>query len=123
MCIKPTTAIAYIQLHPKWKNHLTAIVKALEGYPVQEHIKWGATCYTLDGKIIIGLAAFKNHCAIWFHQGSLLADPENILVNAQPGKTKMLRQVRFRESELSISATTRPIPGTKNRLGTIWWRR
>jgi len=90
----------YIQKHPLWKDHSEPIVLLLHQLPLEEHIKWGAPCYTSNGKNIVGLAAFKNHCAIWFHQGSLLEDPENILINAQPGKTKMLRQVRFRESEL-----------------------
>ena len=49
---------------------------------------------------IINLAAYKNYGAIWYHKGSLLEVLENILVNEQPKKPKMSRQVRFRESEL-----------------------
>ena len=51
--------------------------------------------FELDGKIVVTLAAFKQHCAIWFHQGALLSDKSNKLINAQEGKTKDMRHWRF----------------------------
>ena len=44
---------------------------------------------------MIGLAGFKNHFALWFHNGAAMPDPDGVLVNAQEGKTKALRQWRF----------------------------
>lgn len=89
----------YIALFPKWAEQFKAIHKILEGTELTETIKWGAPCYTLKGKNLIGLVGFKNHCAIWFHKGALLEDKENVLINAQPGKTQMLRQLRYSESD------------------------
>lgn len=64
-----------------------------------ETIKWGAPCYTINGKNVIGLAAFKAHVAIWFFQGALLKDEAEVLINAQDDKTKALRQLRFQNAD------------------------
>jgi uncharacterized protein YdeI (YjbR/CyaY-like superfamily) len=55
--------------------------------------------YTLEGKIIASIAGFKNHCAIWFHNGSFLKYDQNLLVNAQKGTTRGMRQWRFKQGE------------------------
>ena len=41
------------------------------------------------------MGAFKSYVGLWFFQGALLADKESVLVSAQEGKTKALRQWRF----------------------------
>ena len=43
---------------------------------------------------MIGLAAFKQHCAIWFHHGVYLKDADNLLQNAQK-TTRGMRQWRI----------------------------
>ena len=45
------------------------------------------------------MAAFKSYVGIWFFQGVFLSDPHRMLVNAQDGVTKALRQIRFRSIE------------------------
>lgn len=85
----------YIKKHPQWQAALTKLRKVLNDTQLEETIKWGAPCYTLDGKNIVGVAAFKEYVGLWFHQGALLRDPEKVLINAQEGKTKALRQWRF----------------------------
>jgi len=97
---KVTNTLEYISKFPKWEQQFTVIHTILQETELTETIKWGAPCFTLNGKNLIGMVGFKNHCAIWFHKGALLADKDNILVNAQPGKTQMLRQLRFLESEI-----------------------
>ncbi|WP_319480652.1 DUF1801 domain-containing protein [uncultured Draconibacterium sp.] len=67
----------------------------LQSTELSETIKWGAPCYTVNGKNVIGLGVFKEHVAIWFFQGALLKDEEKVLFNAQNDKTKALRQWRF----------------------------
>lgn len=100
MKTKATNTLEYIAQFPKWEQQLTVIHTILQETELEETIKWGAPCFTLKGKNLIGMVGFKNHCAIWFHKGALLADKDKILVNAQPGKTQMLRQLCFRESEI-----------------------
>ena len=50
-------------------------------------------------KNVIGLAAFKEYVAVWFHQGVFINDKAGVLLNAQEGKTKGLRQWRFNSEE------------------------
>ena len=95
----------YLAGHDEWRpvlERLRAVMKASE---LEETVKWGAPCYTLDGKNLIGLAAFKDFVSIWFHQGALLRDEHGVLVNAQEGRTKAMRQWRVR-CEDEIDETT-----------------
>ena len=62
---------------------------------MQETLKWGMPTYTLDGKNIVGIASFKNWTCLWFHHGGIMRDEDKVLINAQEGKTKALRQWRF----------------------------
>lgn len=60
-----------------------------------ETLKWGSPVYTVDGKNVLGILAFKNHFGIWFFNGVFLSDPKNVLENAQEGKTKAMRHWKF----------------------------
>ena len=82
-----------------WNAELTILRSALLVTELIEEVKWGVPTYTLNGKNIVSFSGFKNYFAIWFFQGSLLADKSNILINAQEGKTKALRQWRFKSVE------------------------
>ncbi len=62
---------------------------------LSEAVKWGAPAYLLGKKNLFGLMAFKNFVGLWFHQGALLEDKEGLLINAQEGVTKAMRQMRF----------------------------
>jgi uncharacterized protein YdeI (YjbR/CyaY-like superfamily) len=53
---------------------------------------------------VAAMADFKNHMALWFHQGVFLKDKQNKLINAQEGVTKALRQWRFEEEDEIDSA-------------------
>lgn len=90
-----TKVDTYISLHEKWKEELIKLRKILLGLGLEEGIKWGIPAYIHKNKNILGLAAFKNYCGIWFHHGVFLNDDAKILVNAQKDKTRGLRQMRF----------------------------
>ena len=51
--------------------------------------------YTLDNKNVLALCKFKGHFGIWFFNGVFLSDPNNVLKNAQEGKTKAMRHWKF----------------------------
>lgn len=91
--------LEYIEKKENWSKELSRIRKALLELPFEETIKWGAPTYTYDGKNIVGLAAFKNYCGLWFFQGVLLKDTQKVLLNAQEGKTKAMLQWRFSSME------------------------
>ena len=85
----------YIEKKEKWKTELELLRKTLLSTKMEETIKWGAPTYVYKGKNVVGLAAFKNYCGLWFFQGSLLKDSHKVLMNAQEGKTKAMLQWRF----------------------------
>ena len=48
---------------------------------------------------IVGMAGFKSYFGLWFHQGALLADDAGVLINAQEGTTRALRQWRMQSGK------------------------
>ncbi|MCY1486309.1 hypothetical protein D3C87_59480 [compost metagenome] len=64
-----------------------------------EMVKWGAPVYTLNNKNVLAIGGFKNFFTIWFYNGVFLKDPKKVLVNANEGVTKALRQWRFQSKE------------------------
>ncbi|MDG2194437.1 MAG: DUF1801 domain-containing protein [Polaribacter sp.] len=85
----------YIEKKIQWKLELEKLRKAVQICDLEETIKWGAPVYTNKGKNIVGLFAFKNYVGLWFFQGARLKDSQNVLINAQEGKTAAMRQWRF----------------------------
>lgn len=92
---KASSVEEYIEANTKWSEALTILRDIINSMDVEETIKWNAPVYTVNGKNVIGLGAFKNHFGIWFFNGVFLKDEKNLLTNAQEGKTKALRQMRF----------------------------
>ncbi len=83
----------------RWKEELALIKSIIQQTGLQETIKWGTEVYTHNGKNILGVVGFKNHFTLWFYNGVFLADKHKVLMNAQDGKTKALRQWRFTSKE------------------------
>ncbi|MBU3680797.1 MAG: DUF1801 domain-containing protein [Flavobacterium sp.] len=82
-----------------WNTELNQLTNLLEQAKLEKTIKWGAPVYTYKGKNVVGIAGFKHFFALWFFNGVALSDPANVLINAQEGKTKKLRQWRFTKQE------------------------
>ncbi|HPF11217.1 MAG TPA: YdeI/OmpD-associated family protein [Flavobacteriaceae bacterium] len=91
---------AYLQKQTQWQKELQHLRSLFQQTELLEEFKWSAPTYTLNGKLVAGMAAFKNHYAIWFHQGVFLKDSQKKLLNAQEGKTKALRQWRFEKGDV-----------------------
>lgn len=85
----------YIENNSHFKKELEVLREVVLKTELNEAVKWSAPVYDLNGKNVLGLGAFKNHFCIWFFNGVFLKDEHNLLVNAQEGKTKALRQMRF----------------------------
>ena len=90
---------AYIEKHSQWTGQLKELRTVFQKTELKEEVKWGSPTYTLDGKLVAGMAAFKNHYALWFHQGVFLKDTQKKLINAQEGTTRALRQWRFEKGD------------------------
>ncbi|MFN4764444.1 DUF1801 domain-containing protein [Gillisia sp. Q332] len=104
------TVDQYINAHSAWTVQLKLLRQLLNSFPLTETIKWGGPVYTLEGKNLIGMGAFKNHYALWLFQGALLQNNTELLGNAQEGKTSALRQIRFdKDSDIQIEVLSKYI--------------
>ncbi|MCW5518817.1 YdeI/OmpD-associated family protein [Aureitalea sp. L0-47] len=84
----------YLNGLKKWKSELTMLREIILDCGLLEDFKWMHPCYTDNGKNIVLIHEFKDYCAILFHKGALLKDPENILVQ-QTENVQSARQIRF----------------------------
>ena len=89
------TVDEYIAGAEHWQKELIRLREILQSTSLEETVKWGAPCYTHHGKMVVGIGAFKSYVGLWFFQGALLADKENVLISGSEGKTKAMRQWRF----------------------------
>ncbi len=92
---RASTVDEYIVKSPQWAEELMLLRSILLTTELKEEVKWGGPIYTLNGKNVVGIGAFKAYVGLWFHQGVFLKDEAGVLVNAAEGKTKGLRQWRF----------------------------
>ena len=80
----------YLQDQDLWQEELSALVDILRDTELEETTKWSTPVYVYRGTNLVGLGAFKNHCAISFFNGALLPDPEGVLTkpgeNTQAGR-------------------------------------
>lgn len=97
---------AFVSGAKTWQDEYRKLREILLDSPLEEDLKWGKPCYSLDGKNIVLMHGFKNYCALLFMKGALLRDPEGILVT-QTENVQSARQIRFahvREVEENASA-------------------
>lgn len=84
-----------MESHSEWTEELNRISMILHSAPLVKTIKWGSEVFTYQGRNIVSYGGFKNYFALWFYKGVFFQDPYGVLINAQEGKTKSLRQWRF----------------------------
>ncbi|MBM83767.1 MAG: hypothetical protein CMJ78_24690 [Planctomycetaceae bacterium] len=99
------TVDEYIANAEYWQPELIRLREILQSTKLVETVKWGGPCYTHNDKMVVGLGAFKSYIGLWFYQGALRSDKDGVLINAQEGKTKALRQWRFESlKEIKVRA-------------------
>lgn len=79
----------------QWPDELEVLKSIINKTELTETTKWGGIVYTINGKNVLGIGGFKDFFTIWFFKGVFLKDESKILVNANEGVTKSLRQWRF----------------------------
>jgi uncharacterized protein YdeI (YjbR/CyaY-like superfamily) len=79
----------------QWENELRILREIIQKTELVETNKWGGEVYTINNKNVLGIGGFKNYFVIWFWNGVFLKDEAKVLVNANEGVTKGLRQWRF----------------------------
>lgn len=91
-----------------WREERRKLRSLILECALEEHVKWGKLCYTFEGGNVVIIYGLKHYCALGFFKGSVLEDPDNLLVS--PGKhSQAMRQLRFtdlaqiEDSEVTIS--------------------
>lgn len=83
----------------QWNEELDLLHSILRKTSLVEMTKWGGPVYTHNGKNIVGIGGFKSYFGVWFFNGVFLKDEKSLLINAQEGTTKTLRQMRFQSKK------------------------
>ena len=78
-----------------WTVELEVLQNIINRSQLVQTTKWGGIVYTYNNKSVLGIGGFKNFFTIWFFKGVFLKDEAGVLVNANEGNTKSLRQWRF----------------------------
>lgn len=86
---------AYIANAKQWRPEFLKLREIVLSCPLTEEFKWRVPCYTYEGGNVVMIHGFKAYCAILFVKGSLLSDPNGILVQ-QTVNVQAARQVRFK---------------------------
>jgi len=95
----PKTLDEYFTGQTRWKEEVLALRAILLKTELEENLKWGMPVYSIGKKNVAGIGSFKEYFGLWFFQGVFLKDPANVLINAQKGTTKGMRQWRFTSLE------------------------
>lgn len=85
----------YFEKNKEWQKEIELLRTIVLGNnELAEELKWGVPCYTYESKNVVLIHVFKEYCALLFHKGVLLKDPEHILIQ-QTENVQVARQVRF----------------------------
>lgn len=101
------TADEWFDGEARWPAEVARLRELLLGCGLVETVKWGGPCYVHEGANVVGIGAFKSYFGLWFYQGALLDDDAGVLVNAQRGKTRAMRQWRMQAAKDIKAATVR----------------
>lgn len=90
----------------QWHDERLMLRALAHSCDLTESVKWGKLCYSFGNGNVAMIFGMKAYCALGFFKGSLLKDPENILV--APGEhSQAMRQVRFSKAqEIDAVAST-----------------
>ena len=86
----------YFNKAKAWQKETEALRAIVLECGLNEELKWGVPCYTLEGSNVVLIHTFKDYCALLFHKGALLKDPKGILIR-QTENVQAARQIRFTE--------------------------
>jgi uncharacterized protein YdeI (YjbR/CyaY-like superfamily) len=78
----------------KWREEFEKLRMIVLDCQLTEEFKWGFPCYTYQTKNVVLIHGFKEYCALLFIKGSLLSDPNGILIR-QTENVQAGRQIRF----------------------------
>lgn len=79
-----------------WIEGIDELRNILHEFELEESIKWGSPCYSLNGKNICILGAFKDNFTLSFLKGVLINDIHQVL--SSPGEnSNSFKLIRFKD--------------------------
>ncbi|QXV64505.1 YdeI/OmpD-associated family protein [Mucilaginibacter sp. 21P] len=84
----------YFEKDKAWKQEVNKLRAIVLQSSLNEELKWGHPCYTLNGANVVLIHDFKGYCALLFFKGALLNDADSLLVQ-QTKNVQSARQMRF----------------------------
>jgi len=84
----------YFKKAKQWVEEIELLRMIILDCGLNEELKWGVPCYTLEKSNIILIHVFKDYCAVLFFKGALLKDPKGVLIQ-QTENVQAARQIRF----------------------------
>lgn len=74
---------AYLDKTTRWQKELKQLRAIALDCLLTEEFKWRVPCYAFQNANIVLLGSFKDCCTFSFFKGTLLQDPEGILVSPE----------------------------------------
>ncbi|MFC3800735.1 YdeI family protein [Cohnella sp. GCM10012308] len=88
----------------RWKAEYEELREIVMDCGLTEDFKWMHPCYTFQSKNVVLIHGFKEYCALLFHKGALLKDPNGILIQ-QTENVQAGRQIRFTNVQEIVEQT------------------
>ena len=88
----------YFAKDKKWHEELKQLRTIVLSCGLNEELKWGVPCYTLQERNVVLIHVFKEYCALLFFKGAILKDPKGILIQ-QTEHVQAGRQIRFTNAQ------------------------
>ena len=99
----------------KWKKEIKELRRIVNDAGLTEELTRGQPCFSLEGRSIVLMHGFKEHCALLFMKGSLRKDAKGIPIQ-QPENVQAARQIRFTSAQ-KIKKMEKNIPRILDGLG------
>ena len=85
----------------RWTDELQFLRAIVLKAGLTEELKWSMPCYTIDGKNILIIAAFKDYCSVSFFKGALLKDTKQLFATPSEN-SNAARQFKFTDTKQII---------------------
>ena len=117
-----------------WKEELQLFRMIMLASGLEEEVKWGVPCYTLNGKNVVLIGAFKESCTLNFMKGMLIEDKKGLLSkpgeNSHAGRVLRVTSVdeivknekairKIIESAIEVERSGKKVPEAENKMPPI----
>ena len=87
----------YLARAKNWRKEVEALRAIVLECKLEEDLKWGVPCYSIEKSNIVLIHVFKEYCALLFFKGALLKDAKGVLIQ-QTKNVQAARQIRFKNA-------------------------